>query len=164
MASIQHLQTAATALTEKAIGLTREVVGTFINNDSLKRAGQAQQRKATERLEAAEQELKADKERAVAVAKEKQQGRYQDPDDRQSSSGLGRGGAAEAAGAAAEKVKGTLKSVAGSVTGNENLRKEGDVQQDKADAKGRIAKREGEAEAARAKAKLAEAEQRAAEN
>ena len=163
MAGIQEFQTAATALTEKAIGLTREVVGTFFNNENLKRAGQAQQRKATEKLEAAEQELKADKERAEAFVKEKQQGAYQDPDRRKGSDELRAGGATDAAGAVGEKVKGTLKSVAGSVTGNDDLRKEGEVQQDKADAKGRVAKREGEAEAARGKAKIAESEQRAAE-
>lgn len=163
MPSIQQFQEAATGLSEKAIGLAREVVGTFINNDSLKKAGQAQQRKATERLEAAQREFAADLERAKAYGKEKQQALHQDPEDRSDSGELGRSGPREAVSATAEKVKGKLKTVAGSITGDDEMRREGEVQQDKADHQARAAKEEAKAEGARAKARVAEDQQRAAE-
>lgn len=50
---------------------------------------------------------------------------------------------------------------AGAVTGNDSLKREGEAQQDKAGAEREVAKHEAEAELARGKAKVAEAEQRA---
>lgn len=63
-----------------------------------------------------------------------------------------------------EDVKGKAKEATGVLTGNENLEREGEAQQDKADAQRDVAQKEAEAEAARAKAKAHEAEQKAAQN
>lgn len=62
-----------------------------------------------------------------------------------------------------EDVKGKAKEVAGSVTGNERLRDEGQAQQDKAAADREVAEKEAAAEKARAEARVHEAEQRAAQ-
>lgn len=59
-----------------------------------------------------------------------------------------------------EDVKGKTKEVIGKLTGNEELEREGGAQQDKADAEREVAKREAQAEVARGKADLSEAEQR----
>ena len=61
-------------------------------------------------------------------------------------------GPAEGAKGVVEDVKGKAKEAVGAVTGNENLSEEGKAQQDKADAQRDVAKKEGEAEAARAEA------------
>jgi uncharacterized protein YjbJ (UPF0337 family) len=63
----------------------------------------------------------------------------------------------------AEEIKGSAKKAAGSLTGNEDLHKEGRAQQDKADSQRDAAAKEAEAEKARAEAKANEAEQRAHE-
>jgi uncharacterized protein YjbJ (UPF0337 family) len=55
-----------------------------------------------------------------------------------------------------EDVKGKAKEAVGSVTGRDDLRREGQAQQDKAEAERDVAKKEGEAEAARGAAKAAE--------
>lgn len=60
-----------------------------------------------------------------------------------------------------EGVKGKAKEAVGAVTGNEDLRDEGQAQQDKAEAERDVAKKEAEAERARAQAEAHEAEQRA---
>ncbi|GAC1309160.1 MAG: hypothetical protein NVSMB16_05490 [Acidimicrobiales bacterium] len=60
MASISELQEASMGLTDKAIGLFREAIGTVIGNDGLSEAGKAQQEKGTDRLEAIKHEAKAD--------------------------------------------------------------------------------------------------------
>jgi uncharacterized protein YjbJ (UPF0337 family) len=60
-----------------------------------------------------------------------------------------------------EDVKGKVKEVAGNVTDNENLRKEGAAQQDKARDDREVAEHEAKAEAARAKSEKDEARQRA---
>jgi uncharacterized protein YjbJ (UPF0337 family) len=60
----------------------------------------------------------------------------------------------------AEDVKGRAKEAVGAVSGNESLTKEGQAQQDKADALRDAAAKEAEAEKARAQATAAEAEQR----
>ena len=59
-----------------------------------------------------------------------------------------------------EDVKGKAKEVIGKLTGNEDLEREGEAQQDKAEAEREVAKREEQAEVARGKADLSEAEQR----
>jgi uncharacterized protein YjbJ (UPF0337 family) len=61
---------------------------------------------------------------------------------------------------AVEGVKGKAKEVAGIVTGNDKLEREGEAQQDKADAQRDVAQKEAEADAARAQAAAHEAEQR----
>ena len=60
-----------------------------------------------------------------------------------------------------EGVKGKAKEVAGAVTGRDDLMREGQAQQDKADAKREAAKKEAEAESARKSADVSEARQKA---
>ena len=59
-----------------------------------------------------------------------------------------------------EGTKGKLKEAAGAITGKEELKREGEAQQAKADAQRDVAAKEGEAEKARAEAAGHEAEQR----
>ncbi|RMI33621.1 microaggregate-binding protein 1 [Nocardia stercoris] len=61
---------------------------------------------------------------------------------------------------AVEGVKGKVKEVAGAALGNENLRREGRAQQDKADSQREAAEKEFEAEKARTEADLEEQRQR----
>ena len=65
-------------------------------------------------------------------------------------------GPEEAIKGAVEDVKGKAKEAVGSVTGRDDLTREGQAQQDKADAQKDAAKKEAEAEAARGGAKAAE--------
>ncbi|WP_084655282.1 microaggregate-binding protein 1 [Nocardia altamirensis] len=58
-----------------------------------------------------------------------------------------------------EGAKGKVKEVAGAVTGDENLKGEGQAQQDKAESELEAAKKEAAAEKARAEADVAEARQ-----
>jgi uncharacterized protein YjbJ (UPF0337 family) len=60
-----------------------------------------------------------------------------------------------------EDVKGKAKEAVGSVTGRDDLVREGEAQQDKADAQRDVAKKEAEAEAARSGASAAEAREKA---
>jgi uncharacterized protein YjbJ (UPF0337 family) len=60
-----------------------------------------------------------------------------------------------------EGVKGKAKEVAGAVAGRDDLYREGQAQQDKADAQRNAAQKEAEAESARAAAKTAEKRQEA---
>jgi uncharacterized protein YjbJ (UPF0337 family) len=60
-----------------------------------------------------------------------------------------------------EGVKGKAKEVIGAVTGRDDVKKEGQAQQDKADAQRDVAKKEAEAESARGGAKAAEERQKA---
>ncbi|CAN5336791.1 CsbD family protein [soil metagenome] len=57
---------------------------------------------------------------------------------------------------AVEDVKGKAKEAVGTVTGRDDLQKEGQAQQDKADAQREVAKKEAEAESARGAAKASE--------
>ena len=59
-----------------------------------------------------------------------------------------------------EDVKGKAKEAVGTVSGRDDMIREGKAQQDKADAQRNAAKKEGEAEAARGAAKAAEERQR----
>jgi len=59
-----------------------------------------------------------------------------------------------------EGVKGKAKEAIGSVTGNEDLEREGEAQQNKADAQRDVAAKEAEADKSRAQAEAHEAEQR----
>ena len=58
-----------------------------------------------------------------------------------------------------EDAKGKAKEAAGVITGDSDLEKEGEAQQEKADAQEDVAKKEAEAEKARAEAEAKEAEQ-----
>jgi uncharacterized protein YjbJ (UPF0337 family) len=61
----------------------------------------------------------------------------------------------------AEDAKGKLKEAAGTLTGKDSLKREGQAQQDKAESQREVAAKEAEAEKARAKATADEARQRA---
>jgi uncharacterized protein YjbJ (UPF0337 family) len=61
---------------------------------------------------------------------------------------------------AVEGVKGKAKEVGGSIVGRDDVVREGQAQQDKADAQRDAAKKEAEAEAARGGAKSAEERQK----
>jgi len=60
-----------------------------------------------------------------------------------------------------EDVKGKVKEAAGAVTGHDDLEREGEAQQEKADAQRDVARKEAEAEKSRAEAQAHEAQQRA---
>jgi uncharacterized protein YjbJ (UPF0337 family) len=60
-----------------------------------------------------------------------------------------------------EDVKGKAKEAVGTVTGRDDLVREGKAQQDKADAQRNAAQKEAEAESARGAAKVAEERQKA---
>lgn len=60
-----------------------------------------------------------------------------------------------------EGVAGKAKEVVGAVVGNDDLKHEGQAQQDKADAERDVAKKEAEADAARAAASAAETREEA---
>lgn len=72
-------------------------------------------------------------------------------------------GPEEAVRGVVEGVKGKAKEVIGTVTGRDDLVREGQAQQDKADAQREAAQKEAEAEKARANAKIDEQRQRAAQ-
>ena len=74
--------------------------------------------------------------------------------------GVHKSGPQEAVRGAVEGVKGKVKEVGGTVTGRDDLVKEGRAQQDKADAQRAAGKKEAEAESARAGAKAAEERQK----
>jgi uncharacterized protein YjbJ (UPF0337 family) len=59
-----------------------------------------------------------------------------------------------------EDIKGKVKEVAGNVTDDDDLRREGEAQQDKARDEREVAEHEAKADAARAKAQTDEARQK----
>ncbi len=61
---------------------------------------------------------------------------------------------------AAEEVKGRVKEAAGTLLGNSDLEREGEAQQEKADAQRDVAEHEAKADAARAEARARESKQR----
>jgi uncharacterized protein YjbJ (UPF0337 family) len=69
-------------------------------------------------------------------------------------------GPAEAVKGVVEDVKGRAKEAVGAVTGRDDLTREGQAQQDKAEAQRNAAKKEAEANAARGSAKVAEERQK----
>lgn len=60
-----------------------------------------------------------------------------------------------------EGIKGKAKEAVGAITDKDDLKREGQAQQDKADSQREVAGKEAEAEKARAEAKAHEADQRA---
>lgn len=60
-----------------------------------------------------------------------------------------------------EDVKGKAKEAAGTLIGDEDLEREGEAQQSKAEAQREVAEHEAKAEKARAEAEAQEAQQRA---
>jgi uncharacterized protein YjbJ (UPF0337 family) len=73
-------------------------------------------------------------------------------------------GPEEAVKGVVEGVKGKAKEVIGAVTGRDDLQREGQAQQDKADSQREAAQKEAEADAARAAAKASEAREKAEQN
>lgn len=71
-----------------------------------------------------------------------------------------KGGPEEAIKGTVEGIKGKAKEVGGALTGSDDLQREGQAQQDKADAQRDAGKKEAEAEAARGGAKAAEERQK----
>jgi len=59
-----------------------------------------------------------------------------------------------------EGVKGKVKEAAGALSGDDELKREGAAQQEKADAQREVAQKEAEADKARTEAAAREAEQR----
>jgi uncharacterized protein YjbJ (UPF0337 family) len=146
-------------LADKTIGLAFEAAGTIAGSQRLKEAGRTRQEAGTERLMAVEEDLKSTSRAAEAEAQERRQKQHQPVDKR--SSGKSFGDQDSPASGAAEKVKGLAKEGFGKVTGNENLKAEGEAQQDKAEAQAQSAKHEAKAEFHKKKAegtlKLSEA-------
>lgn len=60
-------------VTDKALGLAKELLGTLLGNDRLQEEGEAQQERATEQLKALRAELKAQKREAEADVHETRQ-------------------------------------------------------------------------------------------
>jgi uncharacterized protein YjbJ (UPF0337 family) len=60
-----------------------------------------------------------------------------------------------------EDLKGKTKDAVGTVTGNDSLKREGQAQQDKAEAEREVARKEAAAESARGEAKAHEAREKA---
>lgn len=60
-------------VTDKAVGLWKETLGTVVNNDRLVEAGEAQQDRAREQLNALRQEAKAQAREAESELHEKRQ-------------------------------------------------------------------------------------------
>ena len=75
-----------------------------------------------------------------------------------------RSGPSEGAKGVVEDLKGRFKEAAGAITGDDSKVREGQAQQDKAEAQRDAAKKEAEADAARAAAKTAEKRQEAEQN
>jgi uncharacterized protein YjbJ (UPF0337 family) len=73
-------------------------------------------------------------------------------------------GPQEAVSGVVEGVKGKAKEVGGALTGHDDLKQEGEAQQDKADAQRDAAKKEAEAESARGSAKANEEREKSHQN
>jgi uncharacterized protein YjbJ (UPF0337 family) len=63
----------AAGLIDKVVGLGKEIAGTVLDRDQLKKAGQVQQDKGTERLKAIQSELEAKSHKAKAATAEQSQ-------------------------------------------------------------------------------------------
>ena len=63
----------ATGLVDKVVGLGKEIAGTVLNQDRLRKAGQVQQDKGTERLKAVQSQAEAQGKQAKAATAESRQ-------------------------------------------------------------------------------------------
>lgn len=152
MASVSELQEASIGLGDKAFGLAREAIGTLLGNDKLAEEGRAQQDKGSERLNAIKHEVKADAYRAKANASEEVERAHQDsPGARKEGNGL------------VERLKGQAKETVGAISNDDKLKREGQAQQERGEAKTDAMKEEAKAEAARARSRAADARQQVAE-
>jgi uncharacterized protein YjbJ (UPF0337 family) len=64
-------------VTDKAFGLTKELVGVLIGNDKLQQEGESQQERATEELKALRKEAEAQRKEAVAEMHEQREKKAQ---------------------------------------------------------------------------------------
>jgi uncharacterized protein YjbJ (UPF0337 family) len=134
-------------LGDKAAGFFQELAGIMFGIDRWREAGRERQQAGTERLISIEEDAKATRYEGEARVNEQRQRTHQDPDKRSSQRIE-----VTASSAVAEKVKGTAKRAAGAAVGDEQLRAEGEAQQDKAEAQGQAVKHEVKAEVQREKA------------
>jgi uncharacterized protein YjbJ (UPF0337 family) len=58
---------------DKVVGLVKELVGTLVGNESMQKAGEAQQERATEQIRALRAEVKAEAKDAKAAAFEQKE-------------------------------------------------------------------------------------------
>ncbi|GAC1325245.1 MAG: hypothetical protein NVSMB13_08020 [Mycobacteriales bacterium] len=71
MARIPHVSPKnATGLFDKFVGLYKEVVGTVLDNDKLKKSGQLQQEAGSEKIKAIQAEVEASSHKAKAASAE----------------------------------------------------------------------------------------------
>ncbi|MDQ6798803.1 MAG: hypothetical protein M3011_12450, partial [Actinomycetota bacterium] len=97
-------------MSDKFVGLAKEATGVIINNDSLQRAGEAQQDRATETLKSLRKEAEAESKDRKSDAIAKGQG---------DSSGSG----------VFAEAKGRVKESAGSIAGDRDLQDDGEADQ-----------------------------------
>jgi uncharacterized protein YjbJ (UPF0337 family) len=131
-------------VSDKFVGLAKEATGVIINNDSLQRAGEAQQERATETLKSLRKEAEAEAQ------------------DRKSDTIARSQGKSSGSGVFAE-TKGKVKEAAGSVAGNRDLQDDGEADQERGAADRQSTKAKTEAKAHSAKAKAEERSQEAAD-
>lgn len=155
MLNLGDAREAVMGLGDKTMGLVFEAVGTITGNERLKERGRTRQEAGTERLDALAEEVKASARETEARAEERRQQMHQPADKRTDSNrhaSMGRGGV--------EKVKGATKQAVGTITGNEDLKAEGEAQSDKASAQTQAGKHEARAEVHRANAEKKEERER----
>lgn len=148
MLKVKNMGEAVVGLADKAFGLALEAGGTIMDNERLKEAGRKRQDAGSDRLTAFEEEVKAAGRMGEREAQERRQRAFQPADAR--SSGVVTEPSAPRA--AAETAKGTVKQIAGKISGSDDLEEEGRAQREKGSAEGQAAKHEAKAEARRTKA------------
>ncbi|MEY2424926.1 MAG: hypothetical protein QOI61_498 [Actinomycetota bacterium] len=145
-------------VTDKGVGLGKELVGTILGNDRLQQEGEAQQERAASELKALREQIKAQGQKAKAesfeskerLAQESKRGGSNDKLDFKDKSGV------------TETIKGKAKEAVGSITDNDALKREGEAQQQKGRADVNADKHEAKAKAHEVEAKEKELEQRTA--
>ncbi len=131
-------------VSDKFVGLAKEATGVIINNDSLQKAGEAQQDRATETLKSLRKEAEAEAKDRKSATIAKSQG---------NSSGSG----------VFAEAKGRVKEAAGGIAGDRDLRDDGQADQQRGAADRESTKAKTEAKAHSAKAKADEKAQQSAD-
>jgi uncharacterized protein YjbJ (UPF0337 family) len=142
-------------ITDKGFGLGKEFVGVLSGNEKLQREGQAQQERAAAELDGLRHELKAQKNEAKAGTYEAQQRVAQEAKDN------GKDLRQKDESGVAASVKGKVKEAVGSLTDNDELKREGQAQKEKGEAETKADADRAKAKAYEAKAKEKELEQKA---
>jgi uncharacterized protein YjbJ (UPF0337 family) len=122
---------------DKAVGLWKETAGVLLDNDRLQKAGEAQQEKATETLKALRDEAKAETKEAKADA-------------------IGKANPGSGGSGIFAEGKGKLKQAVGNATGNSDMAKEGDADEERGAAERSATKDRVTAKGHEAKAKASE--------